>query len=336
MMEPMPDEEIASHAASTATTPDRGADGDHRGAVLAALAANLAIAIAKILGFVFTGAASLLAEAIHSFADTANQGLLLFGARRARREPSSAHPFGYGKERYFWAFIVSMVLFAGGGLFALYEGEEKLRHPHELESLGVAITILVVSLVFEGLSLRTAVRHAKSVKSDESWFAFIRHSKEAELPVVLLEDTGAMIGLVFALVGVAGAAITGNPRFDALGSIGIGILLVVIALILAVEMKSLLIGEAASHDNVRAVRAAIDGDARVVRLTSMQTQQLGPHELFVGAKLVLDPSLAGDELGHALDEIEAAIRAVVPDAHLVYLEPEVASDTERPDATPAS
>ncbi|MET0894855.1 MAG: cation diffusion facilitator family transporter [Acidimicrobiia bacterium] len=309
---------------------------EHRGAVLAALAANLAIAVAKLLGFLFTGAASLLAEAIHSVADTANQGLLLFGARRSRREPSSTHPFGYGKERYFWAFVVSMVLFAGGGLFALFEAEEKLRNPHELESLGVAIAILLVAVVFEGLSLRTAIRHANQTRSGQPWLAFIRHSKEAELPVVLLEDTGAIVGLGFALVGVSMAAITGNPRFDALGSLGIGLLLVVIALTLAVEMKSLLIGEAASRDDTRAVRDAIDADTRVQRITSMQTQQLAPHELFVGVKLVMDPALAGDALARALDEIERAIRAAVPDATQVYLEPEVANDAERPDATPAS
>ncbi len=313
-----------------------GHENEHRGAVLAALAANLAIAIVKFLGFVFTGAASLLAEAIHSVADTANQGLLLFGARRAQREPSAEHPFGYGKERYFWAFVVSMVLFTGGGLFALFEGEEKLRNPHELESLGVAITILLIAVVFEGLSLRTAVRHANAIRADQSWFAFIRHSKEAELPVVLLEDTGALIGLAFALVGVSAAAITGDPRFDALGSVGIGLLLVMIALTLAVEMKSLLIGESASRDDVAAVRSAVESHPTVRRITSMQTQQLGPNELFVGVKLVLDPALAGDALARGLDEIEADIRAAVPDAQMVYLEPEVESDAARPDSAPAS
>jgi cation diffusion facilitator family transporter len=269
----------------------------------------------------------LLAEGIHSVADTANQGLLMFGARRARRAPSDAHPFGYGRERYFWAFVVSMVLFTGGGLFALYEGEEKLRHPHELESLGWAVGILAVSMVFEALSLRTAVRHARVLKSpDETWMGFIRRSKEAELPVVLLEDTGALVGLAFALAGVLLAAVTGNPRFDAIGSIAIGVLLVVIALTLAVEMKSLLIGEAASREDLGRVRAAIQRDPRVRRVLKLQTSHLGPNELFVGAELEFDHSLSGDELADAINDLEIAVRAAVPAANVVYVEPEMATD----------
>ncbi|MET0628926.1 MAG: cation diffusion facilitator family transporter [Acidimicrobiia bacterium] len=303
----------------------------HRGAVLAAFFANLAIAVAKFVGFAFTGAASLLAEGIHSVADTANQGLLMFGARRAQREPDESHPFGYGRERYFWAFVVSMVLFTGGGLFALYEGEEKLRHPHELESLGWAVGILAVSMVFEGLSLRTAVRHARPLMAPgESWIGFIRRSKEAELPVVLLEDTGALIGLAFALAGVALAAITGNPRYDAIGSIAIGLLLVAIALMLAVEMKSLLIGEAASRDDLARVRRAIEHDHRVQRVVKLQTSHLGPDELFVGAELEFVHSLSGDEVAAAINDIEDAVRAAVPSANVVYVEPEVAGDAPEP------
>jgi cation diffusion facilitator family transporter len=302
--------------------------GDHHEAVLAALVANLAIAVAKLIGFVFTGAASLLAEAIHSVADTANQGLLMLGTRRARREPTETHPFGYARERYFWAFVVAVVLFTGGGLFALYEAEEKLRNPHELSSLGWAIGILLVAIVFEGLSLRTAVRHARVLKGRGSWMAFIRHSKEAELPVVLLEDTGALIGLGFALTGVTLAAVTGNSRFDALGSLGIGILLVVIALTLAVEMKSLLIGEAAAGRDVARLRAVFAHDPRVRLLVSLDTQQLGPDELFVGAHVVLDDSLSSEEAARVIDEIVAAVQEAVPEARMVFVEPEVADRPE--------
>jgi cation diffusion facilitator family transporter len=303
------------------------AGGGERRAVLAALAANLGIAIAKFVGFALTGAASLLAEAIHSVADTSNQGLLLLGDRRARREPSDSHPFGYARERYFWAFVVSVVLFTAGGLFALYEGIEKLRHPHEPEELLIAVTILVVALGFEALSLRTAVREANRVREPGvSWMQFIRHSKSAELPVVLLEDIGALIGLVIALFGVVLSKVTDEPRFDALGSVGIGILLVVIALVLASEMRSLLIGEAASPGDVATVRRVIEGDERVRRVRDVRTQQLGPQEMLVGVELELDPTLSGVQVSDALDEIERAIRAAVPAAQQVYLEPHTADD----------
>jgi cation diffusion facilitator family transporter len=296
--------------------------GDSRRAVIAAAFANLGIAAAKFLGFAVTGAASLLAEAIHSVADTANQGLLLFGGRRARRKPTAAHPFGYARERYFWAFVVSVVLFTAGGLFALFEGVEKLLHPHDPESLGWAIGILLVAIVFEALSLRTAVREARPEKHVASWRTFIRQSKSAELPVVLLEDTGALVGLGFALAGVVAAAATGDGRYDALGSLAIGALLVFIALTLAIEMKSLLIGEAATPANVEAIRRSLEDDPRVVRLLQLRTQQLGPDELLVGAKLQLDDALSGPEVVAALDEMEAALQRAVPDAVTVYLEPD--------------
>ena len=301
------------------------AHGGERRAVLAAGAANLGIAVAKFAGFALTGAASLLAEAIHSVADTSNQALLLLGDRRAQKAPSDSHPFGYARERYFWAFVVSVVLFTAGGLFALYEGIDKLRHPHEPTSLGIAVAILVMALFFEGLSLRTAVREARNTKDPSaSWYQFIRRSKSAELPVVLLEDLGALIGLVIALFGVVLSKVTGEPRFDAMGSLGIGILLVVIAMVLASEMRSLLIGEAAKPADVHMVEAVITADPRVVRLIDVRTQQMGPQELLVGVELELDPALTGVELTDALEEIENAVRAAVPEARQIYMEPHTA------------
>ncbi|GMU79644.1 MAG: transporter [Acidimicrobiia bacterium] len=298
------------------------AHGGERRAVIAALLANLGIAVAKFAGFAITGAASLLAEAIHSVADTSNQGLLLLGDRRARRAPSDSHPFGYARERYFWAFVVSVVLFTAGGLFALYEGVQKLRHPHEPESLGIAIGILVVAIGLESWSFRTAIHEAARVKAPgTSWVRFVRHSKSAELPVVLLEDLGALVGLFIALAGVVLSKVTDEPRFDALGSLGIGLLLVVIALVLASEMRSLLVGEAARPEDIRAVEEVIRADVRVVRLIDLRTQQLGPEDLLVGAELELDPALTGPELAAALGEIERAVRAAVPAAGRVYLEP---------------
>ena len=297
-----------------------------RRAIIAAFLANLGIAAAKLVGFLMTGAASLAAEAIHSFADTANQGLLFLGAERAKRAPDATHPFGYGSERYFWGFVVALVLFTGGGLFALFEAEEKLRKPHQLDSLGWAVGILLVAIVLESLSLRTAVHESRAVKGDESWRDFVLHSKQAELPVVLLEDSGALIGLAFALTGVTLASITGNSRYDALGSLGIGILLVVIAWTLATKMKSLLIGEAGSPTQVAAVQAAITDHPSVRRLARLRTLQLGPEELMVIAEVEFDPRLDGPAVAEAVDAVAEAIRAEVPEAKVVHLEPETAAE----------
>ena len=295
-----------------------------RRAILAALAANLGIAIAKFVGFLITGAASLLAEAVHSVADTSNQGLLLLGGSRARRSATPEHPFGYGRERYFWAFVVAVVLFSMGGLFAIYEGIEKLRHPHEVESLVVAVVILLLAIALETFSLITAVREANHVRGGQSWWTFIRRSKNPELPVVLLEDTGAEIGLMLALVSVVMAHVTEEPRWDAAGSLGIGILLVVIALVLATEMKSLLIGESASPGDQEAIRDAIEGSPEVRRLIHMRTEHLGPDELLVAAKLEFDGTLSFADLAKAVDDTEARLREAVPSARVVYIEPDVA------------
>ena len=300
---------------------------ESRTAIVAAFLANLGIAVAKLVGFLVTGAASLAAEAVHSLADTANQGLLFLGGVRARRAPDPTHPFGYGRERYFWAFVVALLLFTAGGLFALFEAEEKLRHPHELELLGWAVSILLVAIVLESLSLRTAVHESRAVKGDESWTDFVLHSKHAELPVVLLEDSGALIGLAFALAGVTLAAVTGNARFDALGSLGIGILLVTIALTLATKMKSLLIGESGSPDQVAAVRATIEAHPAVERLARLRTLQLSPEELMVIAELVFIPSLDGQEVAATIDTLGDAIRTSVPEAKIVHLEPELPTPT---------
>jgi cation diffusion facilitator family transporter len=296
--------------------------GGSQKAVVAAFFANLAIAVSKFIGFFITGAASMLAEAVHSVADTSNQGLLLNGSRKARRQPTPMHPFGYARERYFWSFVVAVVLFAGGGLFALYEAEEKLRHPHELESVTVAVVILVAAIVIESFSLRVAVRESAHAKGEESWWGFIRHSKSAELPVVLLEDIGALLGLVFALVGVALAEVTDNPRWDALGSLAIGVLLVVISLTLAAEMKSLLIGESASPATQERIKGTIEADPRVRRLIHMRTQQLGPEELMVAARIELEGGLAVTDAATVINDVETAVRAAVPDARVMYLEPD--------------
>ncbi len=293
-----------------------------RRAILAAFLANLGIAIAKFVGFAVTGAASLLAEALHSVADTGNQALLFLGGSRARRAPSPEHPFGYGRERYFWAFVVSIVLFLLGGLFALYEGAEKLRHPHEIESPEWAFGILSVAVVLEAFSFRTAIREANKVRAGEGWWSFVRRSKSPELPVVLLEDLGALVGLLIALAGVTIATVTDEPRFDAAGSLAIGALLVVIAVILSMEMRSLLIGESASPKMQAEIRRAIEGAREVRRIIHLRTLHLGPDELLVAAKVDIDaPSV--EDAARAIDVIEARVRAAVPIARVIYLEPDL-------------
>ena len=295
-----------------------------RKAIIAAFFANLGIAIAKFVGFALTGAASMLAEAIHSVADSSNQGLLLLGGKRARKAADVEHPFGYGRERYFWSFVVALVLFSLGSLFALYEGVEKLRHPHELASAIVAIVILALAIVFEIFSFRTAVIESNHVRGDASWWEFIRHSKSPELPVVLLEDLGALVGLVLALGGVIIAEVTGNPRWDALGSVAIGLLLGVIAITLAIEMKGLLIGESASPEMQRTIRTAMEGDDAVQRVIHMRTQHLGPEELLVGAKLEFDGHLGFAQVATAVNRIEKSVRDACPQARMIYLEPDIA------------
>jgi cation diffusion facilitator family transporter len=298
-------------------------------AIVAAFFANLGIAIAKFIGFAVTGAASMLAEAVHSVADATNQGLLLLGGSRAKRPATEEHPFGYGRERYFWSFVVALVIFTLGSLFALYEGEEKIRHPHELESVGWAVGILSVAIVFEILSFRTAIHESRAVKGDRTWWEFIRRSKSPELPVVLLEDAGALFGLVFALAGVGLAEITGNPRWDGVGTLSIGILLGVIAVILVIEMKSLLIGESASAEDVARIRAALTDDERIERVVHMKAAHLGPEELLVAAKILLASDRNLGEVADLIDDAEARVRAAVPACRVIYVEPDVARTPAR-------
>ena len=290
-------------------------------AVLAALFANLAIAIAKFVGFAVTRSASMLAEGVHSCADTGNQALLLLGGRLSKRDPTPRHPFGYGRERYFWSFVVAIILFTLGALFAINEGIEKIRHPHELESLWVAIGILIFGIVVESLSFRTAIVESNKVRGKLSWGTFIRRSRTPELPVVLLEDLGAMLGLVFALVAVVLADVTGEPRWDGVGTLVIGVLLGIIAIVLAIEMKSLLIGESATAEDRERLRAALESSPEIDRLVDLRTQHLGPEELLVVAEVDFAGDLSGDQMPEAVAAIEARLRAAVPAATHVYLEP---------------
>lgn len=297
-------------------------------AIIAALCANLGIAATKFVAFALTGSSSMLAEAIHSLADSGNQLLLLVGGRRAQRAATPEHPFGYGRSRYVYAFIVSIVLFSVGGLFALYEAWHKWEHPEPITAWRwVPILVLVIAIGLEGFSFRTAVRESNHLRGRRSWLSFIRTAKAPELPVVLLEDAAALIGLLFALFGVSLTLITENGRWDALGTAMIGALLVTVAAVLAIEMNSLLIGESASVEHVKAIEAAIPGDG-VARVIHMKTLHLGPDELLVAAKIAVTGADSAAHVAEAIDAAEARIRAAVPIARVIYLEPDI-------DRTPA-
>jgi cation diffusion facilitator family transporter len=292
-------------------------------AILAALAANLTIAVLKFVAYFLTLSSSMLAEAIHSLADSGNQLLLLLGGKRAKREASPEHPFGYGRERYIYAFIVSIVLFSVGGLFALYEAWGKIQHPHAIEGdfWWVPLAVLIGAIIAESFSFRTAIIESNPLRGKQSWVKFIRNAKQPELPVILLEDFGALVGLVFALFGVGLTLLTGNGIWDALGTAMIGLLLVAIAVVLAMETKSLLLGESATRDDVAKIRSAIEaGGTSIIHL---KTMHLGPEELLVAAKISIGRSDSGQDIAKAIDDAEVRVREAVPIARVIYLEPDV-------------
>ncbi|MFI6293033.1 cation diffusion facilitator family transporter [Nonomuraea sp. NPDC050790] len=292
-------------------------------AIVAALAANLAIAVAKFVAFVFTGSSSMLAESIHSVADSGNQALLLIGGKRAQRERTKEHPFGYGRERYFYAFVVAVVLFTIGSAFSIYEGIHKLSSHDPLGNLNWAIGVLIFAIIAESFSFRTAIKESNAVRGKQGWVEFIRRSKSPELPVIVLEDLGALLGLIFALFGVSMAAITGDPVWDAVGTLMIGVLLGIIAIILAIETKSLLLGEGASPDVEVQIRTALQNAPEVTRVIHMRTLHLGPEELLVAAKIAVEHDDTAAEVARGIDEAEQRIRAAVPIARVIYLEPDL-------------
>jgi cation diffusion facilitator family transporter len=303
-------------------------------AVVAALVANAGIAVAKFAGFALTRSSAMLAEAVHSVADMSNQALLLLGGRRSRRAPTEAHPFGHGRERYFWSFVVALVLFAVGAAFAVYEGIDKVRHPHEVDAVGVAVAILAAGIVLEAWSLRTAVVEASPMKGERTWRDFVVRSRNPELPVVLLEDVGALLGLVIALAAIGLSATTGEPRWDGAGTIAIGLLLGVIAIVLAREMQSLLIGESADADDQAAIRVAVESAPGVVALVHLRTQHLGPDEILVGARVAFESTLNAAGVATAIDDVERLVREAVPTAHPIYVEAATPDAANHPPGLP--
>ncbi len=294
-------------------------------AIIAALTANAGIAAAKFGGWAITGSSSMLAEGVHSVADTSNQALLLLGQKRAAQDADQLHPFGYGRARYFYSFVVALVLFALGSLFALYEGYQKIAHAHDhsLTSPYVAVGILLFAVALESYSFWTAVRESRPLKGRASWWRFIRTSRNPELPVVLLEDCGALVGLVLALVGVSLTWATGDGLYDGIATVAIGVLLGVIAIVLIVEMKSLLIGEGATEAEEEAIIAAIAEEPAIERVIHMKTQYLGPEELLVAVKIAIPGNKHASTIARTIDAAEARIRRAVPQARVIYVEPDV-------------
>jgi cation diffusion facilitator family transporter len=293
-------------------------------AIVAALLANVGIAITKFIAAAFSGSASMLAEGIHSLADSGNQILLIIGGKRAKRDATAMHPFGYGRSRYIYAFMVSIVLFSVGGLFSISEGISKLQHPHELEMVWLPLVVLAAAIIMESLSLRTAVIEANHIRHGQGWVEFIRHAKSPELPVILLEDLAALIGLVLAFGGVGLTVVTGDPIWDAIGTLAIGVLLVLVAVILGRETSSLLVGEGANAGDTSKIRAALEAASGIESVIHMKTLYLGPDELMVAAKVGVAGSATGTEIAKLIDSAEDDIRAAVPAARVIYLEPDIA------------
>jgi cation diffusion facilitator family transporter len=291
-------------------------------AIVAALSANAGIAVAKFVGFAVTGSSSMLAEGVHSVADTANQGLLLLGKRTSQRKADAEHPFGYGRDRYFYSFVVALLLFTLGALFAMYEGIHKVEAPEPIDAPFVAVIILGLAVLLEGYSFRTAMAESRELRGDASWWQFIRQAKVPELPIVLLEDTGALFGLVFALLGVVLSLVTGNPVWDGVATIAIGALLGLIAIVLIIEMKSLLIGEGASPELLRTIVRELEG-GNAERVIHIRTQYLGPEEILVAAKIAFSGAATVAEVARSIDEAEVRVRSAVPAARLIYLEPDL-------------
>lgn len=292
-------------------------------AIIAAAAANFGIALSKFVAWLLTGSSSMLAESIHSVADTTNQGLLLVGQKRAQKAPDDKHQFGYGRARYLAAFVVAIMLFSVGGLFALYEAFEKFVHPQPITGYAwVPVLVLFIAIGLESFSLSQALKEAHASRGNQNLLTYVRTSRSPEIPVVLLEDIAALFGLVFALAGVSATIITGNGRFDALGSAAIGVLLVVVAVFLAVEIASLLVGESATAPMQKAVEEALagHGDLDVI---SIRTLHLGPEELLIAAKFRVEPDGRAEEVAKVINEAEARIRAAVPITCRIYLEPDI-------------
>lgn len=304
-------------------------------AVIAALAVNLAIAVAKFIAFLLSGSASMLAEAVHSVADTGNELLLLIGRGRSRRARTIEHPFGFGRERYFYSFVVAVMLFTIGAAFSVYDGVHKIMSPARVESPTVAFLVLGVSAVLEALSLRTAIREANEIRGGLGWGEFVHSTKSAELPVVLMEDLAALFGLSFASLGVLLSVLTGNGAWDGAGSVLVGLLLACAAFIVGYETKSLLIGESASSEVSAAIVSALESGSEDFQVIHLRTSHVGPESLLITAKIAVPPQMSAAELAAGIDAAEVRIRGTVPIAETIYLEPDIYRPDQENGADPS-
>jgi len=305
-------------------------------AIIAAFLANTGIAITKFIAWIFSGSSSMLAESVHSVADAANQLLLLLGGKRAKQKADKEHPFGHGRVRYVYAFVVAIVLFAMGGVFSVYEGIAKIRDPHPLEFWWLPLLVLTIAIVLESFSLRTAIKESRPLKGNSSWMTFIRRSKAPELPVVLLEDVGALLGLIIAFFGVGLTALTGNSVFDGAATIAIGVLLILIAVVIGWEVKSLLVGEGAHDDDLAKIEAALLASSDIDRIIHMKTLYVGPDEFMIGAKVSLSPDCTMREVSVIVNLAERRVREAVPAARIIYIEPDVWIDPNATQPTTSS
>ena len=297
------------------------AEGSTR-AILFALGANFGIGVAKGAAAWYTNSGAMLAEAIHSFADTANQLLLLLGLKRARRPVSDEHPLGYGKAIYFWSFLVALLLFSMGGMFSVYEGVHKLLHPEMPRSPWVAVLVLVVAIALEFGSLRAALAEVRRVQGRRNLLGWFRTSRQSELLVVVGEDIAALIGLVLALAAVLATMLTSNPLFDALGTIAIGVVLILVAIAVGIEVKSLLIGESAEPETVAAIRDFLAARPEVAEVYRLITLQLG-LELMVAVKARMQERSDAARLIESVNRVEAALRSAFPEVRWIFFEPDV-------------
>src|SRR5579875_667144 len=292
-------------------------------AVLAALGANLGIAVIKFVAFLFTGSASMLAESVHSVADTGNELLLLIGSGRSRRARTELHPFGFGRERYFYAFVVAVMLFTVGAAFSVYDGVHKVLHPEAVNSAGIAFGVLGAAFVLESFSLRTAIREANRERGGRSWRSFVHATKSPELPVVLMEDLAALLGLAFAFAGVLLSVLTGSGVWDGAGSVAIGLLLACAAFVVGYETKSLLIGESASAEVSASIVNALEGGPERFRVIHLRTSHVGPESLLVAAKSAVPRAASAADLAAGIDAAERRVWDAVPIAETIYLEPDI-------------
>jgi len=291
-------------------------------AILYAFLANLGIALAKSWAAVVTGSGSMLAEAIHSYADTGNQVLLYLGLKQSLRPPDNEHPLGYGKLSYFWSFIVAILLFSMGGLFSIYEGYHKLMHPEPLSQIWIAIVVLVLAIFLEAASLFGALREIRKVRAGRPFREWLRHTRNSELVVVLGEDIGAQLGLVLALAFLIMAFITGNPMFDALGSICIGVVLLVISFFVGWRVQSLLVGKSADPDIQAAIDAIINEQHGIESVFNTITMQFGPDTM-LAAKIKMNPSLGINEAVENINALERQLKARIPKLKWCFIEPDV-------------